>query len=156
LLNWQTITWVIRHDPMPVVGFLLVGAAAVLSFHLQRKPQAAGERNLNQLIAIPNTTLWTLPRAYLEARSRHGWSAWPAYAVWGCIASGLALLVAGLARFGALKREPHSLVSGIRRSHRFCAFHSPFSGVLSVIEIFRQLTFIRSSAIAARLCIWAD
>ena len=46
LLNWQTIAWVIRHDPMPVLGFLLVGASAVLSFLLHRKLQAAGERNL--------------------------------------------------------------------------------------------------------------
>jgi hypothetical protein len=100
LLNYETIVWVIRHDPMPVLGFTLMGASAVLSFHLHRKLQAAGERNLNQLITIPNTALWTLPRAYLKARSRHGWSAWPAYAVWACVVSGLMLLVAGLARLG--------------------------------------------------------
>ena len=100
LLNYETIVWVIWHDPMPVLGFILAGASAVLSFHLHRKLQEAGERNPNQLITIPSTALWTLPRAYLEARSRHGWSAWPAYAVWACVVSGSALLLASVARFG--------------------------------------------------------
>jgi len=85
---------------MPVLGFVLMGTSAVLSFHLHRKLQAAGERNLNHLFTIPNTALWTLPRAYLKARSRHGWAAWPAYAVWACGVSGVVLFVAGLARFG--------------------------------------------------------
>jgi len=83
-----------------VLGFILAGASAVLIFHLHRKLQEAGERNLKQLITIPSAALWTLPRAYLEARSRHGWSAWPAYAVWACVVSGSALLLASVARFG--------------------------------------------------------
>src|SRR5690242_19469578 len=44
---------------MPVLGFLLVGASAVLSFHLHRKLQAAGEKNLNQLIATTKLTNYT-------------------------------------------------------------------------------------------------
>ncbi len=90
----------IRHDPMAVIGFILIGASAVLAFRLHRKLLEVGEDTSYQFIRIPNTAVWTVPRAYLKARSKHGWSAWPAYAMWLCAVSGIVLLVAGLFRLG--------------------------------------------------------
>lgn len=98
MLDYGMIAWVLRQQPVPVLGFILIGASAVLAFHLHRKLQGVGEKNLNHLITIPNTAFWTLPRAYLRVRSTYGWSTWPAYAVWFCMLLGIVLLVAGLPR----------------------------------------------------------
>jgi predicted benzoate:H+ symporter BenE len=90
----------IGHDPMAVIGFVLIGASAVLAFHLHRKLLEVGLDTSNLFFRVPNTAVWTVPRAYLKARSKHGWSPWPAYAVWLCMVSGIALLIVGLSRLG--------------------------------------------------------
>ena len=94
------IVSMMKHDPMAVLGFILIGASAVLAFRLHRKLLEVGEDTSHLFIRIPNTAVWTVPRAYLKARSKHGWSAWSAYAMWLCAVSGIVLLVAGLFRLG--------------------------------------------------------
>ena len=89
---------ILKHDPAAVIGFVLVGASATLCFHLHRKLLGIGQDTSALFFKIPNTAIFTLPRAYLSARSKTGWSAWPAYAVWWTMASGLLLLVVGLVR----------------------------------------------------------
>jgi len=88
----------IRHDPMAVVGFALLGASAVLAFRVYRKLLEVGEDASHLFATLPMTAVWTVPRAYLSACSKHRWSPWPAYAIWLCLVSGTALLVAGLFR----------------------------------------------------------
>jgi hypothetical protein len=90
----------VRHDPMVVLGFILIGASAVLTFRLYRKLLEVGEDTSHLLMRIPNTAAWTVPRVYLKARSKHGWSPWPAYAMWLSLVSGIMLLVAGLFKLG--------------------------------------------------------
>ena len=99
-MNEGPVVSMIKHDPMAVMGFVLIGASAVLAFHLHRKLLAVGEDTSDQFIRIPNTAVWTVPRAYVKAGSKHGWSTWPAYAVWLCAVSGIGLLIAGLFRLG--------------------------------------------------------
>ena len=94
------IAVMVVHDPMPAIGFALLGAGGTQVYRLYRKMLGVGIDTSNLLLSIPNAALFTIPRAYLKARSQHGWSAWPAFAVWACVASGLVLLAAGLARFG--------------------------------------------------------
>ena len=84
------------HDPMAVIGFALVGASATLSMRLHRKLLDVGVDTSALLVRVPNTAVWTVPRAYLKVCSKHGWSAWPAYALWLSGVSGIALLVAEL------------------------------------------------------------
>jgi predicted benzoate:H+ symporter BenE len=85
---------------MAVIGFLLIGASAVLVFRIHHKLLKVGEDTSYLFIKIPKTAGWTVPRAYLRAASKYGWSPWPAYAVWLCLVSGIVLLVAGLIRLG--------------------------------------------------------
>ncbi len=86
------------HDPMAVIGFAFIGASATLSIRLHRKLLGVGIDTSALFIRIPNIAVWTVPRAYLKACSKHGWSAWPAYALWLTGVSGVVLLVAGLFR----------------------------------------------------------
>jgi hypothetical protein len=79
---------------------MLIGVSAVLVFRLYRKLLQAGEDTSALFSLIMNPAFWTVPRAYLETRSKHGWPSWPAYAAWFCGASGMALLIAGLFRLG--------------------------------------------------------
>jgi MFS superfamily sulfate permease-like transporter len=85
---------------MAVIGFALIGASATLVFHLHRKLLEIGEDTSRLFFRIPNTAVWTVPRAYLKARSKHGWSAWPACALWLSFVLGIILLIAGLFRLG--------------------------------------------------------
>jgi len=88
----------IRHDPMAVTGFALLGASAVLAFRLHRKLLEVGEDTSHLFVRLPMTAIWTVPRAFLSACSKYLWSPWPAYAFWSCLVSGTGLLVAGLFR----------------------------------------------------------
>ena len=88
----------LKHDPAAVVGFALIGASGTLCFHLHRKLLAIGQDTSALFLRIPNTAVFTLPRAYLSARSKNGWSAWPAYAVWVTMATGILLLLLGFDR----------------------------------------------------------
>jgi hypothetical protein len=97
-LDASGIVAMLKHDPAVVVGFALVGASATLCIHLHRKLLAIGQDTSTLFFRIPNTAIVTVPRAYLSARSKNGWSAWPAYAVWLTMAFGLLLLVVGVVR----------------------------------------------------------
>ena len=85
---------------MAVIGLILIGASAVLVFRLYQKLLQAGEDTSSLFSVIMNPAFWTVPRAYLKTRSKHGWPVWPAYGVWFFGASGIALPIAGLSRLG--------------------------------------------------------
>jgi hypothetical protein len=72
----------VRHDPLVVLGFLLVGLSAVLSFIVFRRLATCGYKTGGYFAMWP--MIVTVPLAYLhlKARSQHGWSAWPAYLIW--------------------------------------------------------------------------
>jgi hypothetical protein len=97
-LDVGDVVAIIRYDPVAVIGFALIGASATLCFHLHRKLLTIGQDTSSLFLKIPNTAIFTVPRAYLSARSKNGWPAWPAYAVWLAMASGLLLLFVGLIR----------------------------------------------------------
>ena len=81
---------------MVVMGFILIGSSAVLTFRLHRKLLEIGQDTSYQSISIPIAAVWMVPRTYLKARSKCRWSAWPAYLMWLCVVSGIMLSVAGL------------------------------------------------------------
>jgi len=90
--NLRAIADMARHDPLAILGFCLIGAGAVLSFHMYRKMSRAG---FNVAFGRFEAT-WRLPGQYLYVRKEQGWSPWPAYLVWPCHLLGLIALVAGL------------------------------------------------------------
>jgi len=79
-----------------VAGFTRIGASAAICFYLHRKLLGSGQDTSALFLRIPNTAIWTVPRAYLSARPKNGWPAWPAYAAWLTMVSGLVLLITGL------------------------------------------------------------
>ena len=91
--NIRDLLTVVRHDPLAVLGFLLVGAFSVLFIHVQFKMREVGYAT-NPFFARPYD--WGLPAKYLKIREQHGWSPWPVYLMWLCLALGVAALVGGL------------------------------------------------------------
>jgi len=84
----------VRQDPLPVLGLLLLSFSGVLLFRIHRKLQQIGDKSYE--LRIPSDAAWTVPRAYLKARLKQGWSPLPAYAVWGCAVFGIIIFVIGL------------------------------------------------------------
>lgn len=91
----HNVLYMVRHDPLAIVGFLLLGASAVLFVHIQFKMRQVGYKTYPPF-ARPYD--WTLPLEYLRIRSKHGWSPWPAYLAWPCLGIGILVLVLGLFR----------------------------------------------------------
>jgi hypothetical protein len=82
-----------RRDPLPVLGFVFLGAFAVLFCHIQSVMSKAGRKVRFQGFILEVN----LPSEYLQARSQQGWSGWPAYLVWPCFVLGILLLFLGVA-----------------------------------------------------------
>ena len=93
--NLRDLFYMTRHDPMVVVGFLLVGTFSILFIHIQFKMRSIGY-NTNPMFTRPSD--WGLPAKYLKVRSEHGWSPWPAYLLWPSLILGIVGLVVGLFR----------------------------------------------------------
>jgi hypothetical protein len=70
-------------------GICLIGSSSAILMDLYFRLRKIGI----------STGSWILidavPREYLRLRRKHGWSAWPAYAYWPLLATGVALLALG-------------------------------------------------------------
>jgi hypothetical protein len=84
-----------RHDPLVILGFLLIGAFSVLFVHIQFKMREAGYRTY-PLVSRPSD--WRLPAEYLRIAKKRGWSPWPVYLMWPCLIVGIVLLIVGVSR----------------------------------------------------------
>lgn len=90
--NLRAILEIVRHDPLVVAGFCLIGAGAVFSSHVLLRMSRA------KLVGVSDLrwAQFQLQQKYLQVREQHGWSAWPVYLSWICFALGIFALVAGL------------------------------------------------------------
>jgi hypothetical protein len=93
--NFRDLVYLTRHDPFVVLGFLLIGAYAVLFVHIQFKMRSVGYKTY-PMVSRPSD--WGLAVKYLKIRSQHGWSPWPAYLLWPSLILGVVTLVVGLFR----------------------------------------------------------
>jgi hypothetical protein len=93
----DSLMTLVRHDPMAIIGLLLIGTSGVLFFHVLCKTTMVGHHLPSNFFEFKGI-IWTVPLAYLRARSRQGWSAWPAYLIWPFGLAGSVLLVLGLFR----------------------------------------------------------
>ena len=90
----RTYLSLVQHDPLPVIGFLLIGASSVLWFRVLSKVQRAGEKAPGYEFPF-SFQLW-LSGTYLQKARLGSWSPWPAYLMWFSLASGVASLIVGL------------------------------------------------------------
>jgi len=88
----------VRHDPLLIVGLLLIGLSSWLSFVVFRRLQECGYRWRGYIASGPMIGTMPLAYLYLKERKRRGWSPWPAYLIWIFLITGLAALVAGAFR----------------------------------------------------------
>jgi hypothetical protein len=93
--NFRDLVYMTRHDPMVVVGLLLVGVSSILFIHIQFKMRSVGFKTY-PMFTRPSD--WGLPSKYLKIRCEHGWSPWPAYLLWPSLILGIVSLVVGLFR----------------------------------------------------------
>jgi hypothetical protein len=97
--NFQPIVYMVQHDPAVIVGFLLIGSAAVLFIHIQLKMIRAGYKTSYAFFGKPlSANGWDTPGQYLKVRAKHGWSPWPVYLLGLCVVLGIVVLVLGLFR----------------------------------------------------------
>jgi hypothetical protein len=96
--NLDLIMGMVRHDPLLIVGLLLVGLSGWLSFVVYRRLAQNGYEWPGYRESWPLIGTMPLAYLYLRARKENGWSPWPAYSIWICLITGLAALVAGLFR----------------------------------------------------------
>ena len=92
--NLSAIIYIAQRDALTILGVLLVGVYALSFVHIQNKMRGIGYKT-HRVFGGPLRD-WALPAEYLKIRRRHGWSAWPAYLLWPCLALGIVSLVVGL------------------------------------------------------------
>jgi hypothetical protein len=90
------ISFAVRHCPLFVLGFVLIGAGAAFDFHVKHTLQKAG---FPVNFFVRDYRLASM-RQYLKSRSGHGWSPWPAYLILPALITGLISLIAGLFLMG--------------------------------------------------------
>jgi hypothetical protein len=95
----EAASYMVKHDPAVVAGFLLIGVSSLLYFHVQLKMVRAGYKTSFDVLRGPLSAKGLeTPSTYLKVRSEHGWSAWPIYLYLPTLISGIGLLVFGLFR----------------------------------------------------------
>ena len=95
----QTLSYMVKHDPAVVAGFLFIGCSAVLYIHVQLKMVRAGYKTSFDVLRGPLSVKGLeMPTQYLKARAKQGWSPWPVYLFLQCLLAGIGLLVFGLFR----------------------------------------------------------
>ncbi len=92
--NLRAILYMAKHDPLAILGFCLLGVHGVLFFHIMLKMNRAGF----EVAYWRFDGKYRLPAEYLKVQRERGWSPWPAYLIWPCLALGIVALVVGLFR----------------------------------------------------------
>jgi hypothetical protein len=89
------IVYMVRHDPMVVLGIVLIGVAGALWFHLLLQLERVG---LGSYAIFKFGGNWGIPAEYLKVRKKFGWPVLPVYFLWSCWVAGVVCLVVGLFR----------------------------------------------------------
>jgi hypothetical protein len=90
----QALSYMVKHDPTVVAGWLLIGSSAVFYIHVQLKMVRAGYKTSLDVLRGPLSAKGLkTPAQYLKVRAKHGWSPWPIYLFLPCLLTGISLLV---------------------------------------------------------------
>jgi hypothetical protein len=93
--NLRMFVYMVRHNPLVVVGLGLIGVAGALWFHALLQLERVG---LGSSAVFKFGGNWGIPVEYLKVRRNFGWPAWPAYFLWPCFVVGVVCLVVGVFR----------------------------------------------------------
>jgi hypothetical protein len=88
-----TILYAVGQNPLLDLGLWLVSASLLLVSYIKHKMIELGYATVH---LFPHPGDWELATHYLEIRSNHGWSPWPVYLMWPCLAAGVLMLLVGL------------------------------------------------------------
>lgn len=95
----QALSYMVKHDPAVVAGWLLIGSSSVFYIHVQLKMVRAGYKTSFDVLKGPLSAKGLeTPTQYLKVHAKHGWSPWPVYLFLPFLLVGIGLLVFGLFR----------------------------------------------------------
>jgi hypothetical protein len=95
----QALSYMMKHDPTVVAGWLLIGSSSVFYIHVHLKMVRAGYKTSFDVLRGPLSAKGLeTPTQYLKVRAKHGWSPWPVYMFLPCLLAGIALLIFGMFR----------------------------------------------------------
>ena len=84
--------------PLLLLAGLFIGISAALTLRIHLRLRSVGNHSY-QLFTIPSGfPAMRISKAYLNARRKYAWSAWPAYGIWLFLLTGLCLAIVGVAR----------------------------------------------------------
>ena len=98
MFDVNAIIEIAHHDPLVILGFILIGLSGWPSFVIYRRLAQSGYKWEGYRKAWPLITTVPLAYLYLRERKQRGWSAWLAYTVWLSTVAGITALVVGLFR----------------------------------------------------------
>lgn len=95
----HALSYMAKHDPAVVAGFLSMGSSSLLYIHVQLKMVRAGGKTSFDVLRGPLSAKGLdTPTQYLKVCAKEGWSPWPIYLFLPCMLAGICLLVFGLFR----------------------------------------------------------
>jgi hypothetical protein len=94
----QALSYMAKHDPAAIAGWVLIGCSSVLYFHVELKMVKAGFKTSFDVLRGPLSSKGAFPTftQYLKACSKQSWSPWPVYLFVPCLLAGIGLLVFGI------------------------------------------------------------
>ena len=95
--NLRAIEYMLRNDPLPVLGFIFFFIGGVFALHITltlNRAKLFGFRDWRSSAGV------YMSSRYLRVAKEKGWAKWPAYAAWLCYLFGALLLLVGLFRWG--------------------------------------------------------
>ena len=91
--NANIVLYIVRHNSLLLLGLGLVAVFLLLLAYIKFKLKDSGYGTAS-LFFHPRDG--ELPADYLKVQSKHGWSPWPVYLIWPCLAAGVVSLLVGL------------------------------------------------------------
>jgi hypothetical protein len=95
----QALSYMAKHDPAVVAGWVLLGSSSVLYIHVELKMVSAGYKTSFDFLRGPLSSKGLeTPTQYLKVHAKHGWSPWPVYLFLPFLLAGIGLFLFGLFR----------------------------------------------------------
>jgi hypothetical protein len=92
------LSYFAKHDPLLLLGFLLIGVAVFLSFRILLRMIKIGEKPYISFFGLPRYSLSKASVNYLRLRKENGWSGWTVYTLAICLVFGIPIFVIGCFR----------------------------------------------------------
>lgn len=96
----QALSYMAKHDPAAVAGWVLIGCSSVLYIHVELKMVKARYKTSFDVLRGPLSSKGAFHTftQYLEVCGKQRWSPYPVYLFLPCLLVGIGLLLFGLFR----------------------------------------------------------